>query len=181
MRLHLDGARIFNAEAALGSSAAELAAPAASVTFCLSKGLCAPVGSVLCGDAEFIRLARRARKQLGGGMRQVGILAAAGIVALDKMTRRLGEDHNRASQLADGLREIPGLVIDNDPPLTNMVYLRLMPEARMGARQLCEAMLEEGVKLGAREDTHMRLVTHYWIDDEALDKALAGFRHFLGG
>ncbi len=180
MKLHLDGARIFNAEAALGSSAAELAAPAASVTFCLSKSLCAPVGSVLCGERAFIRKARRARKQLGGGMRQVGILAAAGIVALEQMTDRLGEDHARATRLAVGLREIPGLVIENDPPPTNMVYLRFLPEARMNAPQLAEAMLEEGIKLSPRDDSHLRLVTHFWIDDAALDRALDAFRRNLG-
>jgi len=104
--LHLDGARIFNAAVALGLPASRLAEPADSVTFCLSKGLCAPVGSVLCGDAAFISKARRLRKMLGGGMRQAGIIAAAGIVALDEMVDRLAEDHHRAALLAEGLRGI---------------------------------------------------------------------------
>ncbi len=125
--LHMDGARIFNAAAATGSSAADLARAADSVTFCLSKGLCAPVGSVLCGREAFIRQARRARKQLGGGMRQAGVLAAAGLVALETMTDRLTEDHARARVLAEGLREIEGLHLETDPPATNMVFFELHP------------------------------------------------------
>jgi threonine aldolase len=127
--LHLDGARLFNAAAATGSSAAELAQAADSVTFCLSKALCAPVGSVLCGSAEFIRQARRVRKQLGGGMRQAGVIAAAGIVALEKMTDRLGEDHARARRLGEALRTIPGIVLESNPPPTNMVYVSLADAA----------------------------------------------------
>jgi threonine aldolase len=114
LKLHIDGARIFNAAAALGVDAAELAAPADSVTFCLSKGLAAPVGSVLCGDEAFIARARRMRKSVGGGMRQAGIIAAAGIVALSEMVDRLAEDHDNARALAAGLAEIPGLQIDPD-------------------------------------------------------------------
>ena len=125
LKLHIDGARIFNASAALGSSAAELAAPADSVTFCLSKALCAPVGSVLCGSTEFIYRARRIRKQLGGGMRQAGVLAAAGLVALEKMVDRLSEDHFRARRLAEGLANIPGVVLHMGMPGTNMVFLEL--------------------------------------------------------
>ena len=103
LQVHLDGARIFNAAAALGVGPEALTKPVDSVTFCLSKGLCAPVGSVLCGSKEFIQKARRIRKQLGGGMRQAGIFAAAGIVALEKMTDRLAEDHERAKHIAAGL------------------------------------------------------------------------------
>jgi threonine aldolase len=125
LSIHLDGARIFNAAVAQGAPASVLAGPVDSVTFCLSKGLCAPVGSVLCGSQEFIVKARRLRKMLGGGMRQAGILAAAGIIALEKMVDRLGEDHIRAKKLADGLRLIPGLVLDAGTPATNMVFLSL--------------------------------------------------------
>ena len=107
--LHIDGARIFNAAAALGVPVSTLTAEADSVTFCLSKGLCAPVGSVLCGSRKFIYRARRIRKQLGGGMRQAGVLAAAGVIALEKMTSRLSEDHRRARALADGLAGVAGL------------------------------------------------------------------------
>ena len=125
LSVHLDGARIFNAAVAQGVPASELAGPVDSVTFCLSKGLCAPVGSVLCGSKPFIAKARRLRKMLGGGMRQAGILAAAGIVALEKMVERLVEDHARAKKLADGLRLVPGLQLDPGTPATNMVFLSL--------------------------------------------------------
>jgi threonine aldolase len=180
LRLHLDGARIFNAAAALGVPAAELAAPADSVTFCLSKGLCAPVGSVLCGSSEFVRRARRARKQLGGGMRQAGVLAAAGIVALQTMPQRLHEDHRRARELADGLRSIPGVRLVTDPPATNMVYLRFAPEARLTPEQLVESVRGDGIRLSPREVDSMRLVTHYWVDDAAVAKVIAAFERHLG-
>jgi threonine aldolase len=123
--LHIDGARIFNAAVDQGTSAAELAAPADSITYCLSKGLCAPVGSVLCGSKDFIARAHRIRKQLGGGMRQAGILAAAGIVALETMIDRLKEDHQRARDLADGLSKIPGIKLDPNTPQTK--YDLLVP------------------------------------------------------
>jgi threonine aldolase len=178
--LHLDGARIFNAAAALGRPAAELAAPADSVTFCLSKGLCAPVGSVLCGQGEFIRRARRARKQLGGGMRQAGVLAAAGIVALQSMPQRLHEDHRRARRLADGLRPIRGLRLVSDPPPTNMIYLRFTTEAGLTPEQLVEAVRGDGIRLSPREEGSMRLVTHYWIDDAAVDRVIRAFERHLG-
>ena len=120
--LHLDGARIFNAAVVQGVTARELAEPADSVTFCLSKGLSAPVGSVICGSREFIYRAHRMRKMLGGGMRQAGILAAAGIVALETMVERLADDHRRARMLAEGLKEIPGIALDPGTPYTNMVF-----------------------------------------------------------
>ena len=125
LKLHVDGARIFNAAVALGVPVIQLVEQANSVTFCLSKALCAPVGSVLCGSAEFIYRARRIRKQLGGGMRQAGILAAAGIVALQTMVDRLAEDHARARRLADGLKAIPGLIIEPAQPPSNMVFAQL--------------------------------------------------------
>ena len=117
----MDGARLFNAAAAQKLDARQLTAPVDSVTFCLSKGLCAPVGSVLCGSKEFIAKARKIRKHLGGGMRQGGIIAAAGIVALNKMVDRLGEDHARARTLAEGLSSIPQIKLDG-MPATNMVF-----------------------------------------------------------
>ena len=177
--LHLDGARIFNAAAARGASAAELAAPADSVTFCLSKGLCAPVGSLLCGEAEFVGRARRIRKQLGGGMRQAGILAAAGIVALETMPGRMQDDHRRARQLGEWLRGIPGIRLEVDPPPTNMLYLRFGPEARMNAVQLEEAVSAEGIRISARDAARMRLVTHYWIDDTAVEQVVSAFQRHL--
>ena len=133
LKLHIDGARIFNAAVALGVPVIQLVAPADSVTFCLSKALSAPVGSVLCGSAEFIHQAHRIRKQLGGGMRQAGVLAAAGIVALQTMVDRLAEDHARARRLADGLRTIPGLELDPATPASNMVFVNLRDQVALSA------------------------------------------------
>jgi threonine aldolase len=171
LRLHLDGARIFNAAAALARPAAELAAPADSVTFCLSKGLCAPVGSVLCGSSEFIRRARRARKLLGGGMRQAGVLAAAGIVALEEMADRLLEDHRRAHRLAEALKTIAGVRVQNDPPQSNMVYASF---EGVTTGELIDQLARGGFKLTARHPHRMRLVVHYWIKDEDIDRLVAG-------
>jgi threonine aldolase len=179
LRLHLDGARIFNAAVALGRPASELAEGADSVTFCLSKALCAPVGSLLCGDPEFIRHARRIRKQLGGGMRQAGILAAAGLVALEQMTERLAEDHARARALAHGLRDIPGLRVENDPPATNMVYLQLEQSAPFDAPGLAAQLAAQGVKVPPVGPRRMRLVTHYWIRDEHIERTVLAFRAVL--
>ncbi|MFQ5923704.1 MAG: low-specificity L-threonine aldolase [Anaerolineales bacterium] len=175
LKLHLDGARIFNAAAALGVPASALAESADSVTFCLSKGLCAPVGSVLCGPEDFIQRARRARKQLGGGMRQAGILAAAGIVAIEKMVDRLPEDHARARRLANCLRALPAISLEQDPPPTNMVYLNLDPKAGITTSDLIQILGKDGIKLVARDEYRMRLVVHYWIDDAAIDRAIEGF------
>jgi len=175
LKVHLDGARIFNAAAALGVPASVLAEPADSVTFCLSKGLCAPVGSVLCGTEDFIMRARRARKQLGGGMRQAGILAAAGIVALETMVDRLSEDHVRARRLAEGLQALPGISVEQDPPPTNMLYMNLDPEAGITTQDLIEGLEKDGIKLTARYGYRMRLVVHYWIDDAAIERVIDGF------
>lgn len=175
--LHIDGARIFNAATALGTTVAELVAPADSVTFCLSKALCAPVGSLLCGSADFIRRARRIRKQLGGGMRQAGILAAAGILALQVMSQRLGEDHARAARLAAGLAELPGLQVQ--PPQTNIVRFQLADGAATRAEQVVADLAAEGIRIGHGAYMGFRAVTHYWIDDAAIDKTLAAFRRSL--
>ena len=179
LSLHLDGARIFDAAAALGVDAAELAAPADSVTFCLSKGLCAPVGSVLCGSAEFIARAHRMRKQLGGGMRQAGILAAAGIVSLEEIVPRLGEDHLRARYLARGLAAIPSVILDPESPRTNMVYLTLNEAIPLDAAAAASRLWEMGVRVGVVGERRFRLVTHYWIDDAAIDKTVSAFQEVL--
>jgi len=184
LSVHLDGARIFNAAVALdekmGVGARHvvplLAGPVDSVTFCLSKGLCAPVGSVLCGSQEFIRKALRLRKMLGGGMRQAGILAAAGIVALESMTGRLAEDHARAKKLADGLGQVPGLALDPGTPATNMVFLSLTPDVRSTTAEIIDGLKKRGVLIGAEGERYFRLVTHYWIDDAGIEKAIAAFR-----
>lgn len=175
LRLHIDGARIFNAAAATGHSAAELAAPADSVTFCLSKALCAPVGSVVCGSQELIGRARRIRKQLGGGMRQAGVIAAAGIVALEQMAPRLGEDHRRARKLAADLTGIDGIEVLNPDPQSNMVYIRLDAQSGQDSASVASKLAEQGIKIVPRSETDIRLVTHYWIDDRAVDRTVAAF------
>jgi threonine aldolase len=179
LRLHLDGARIFNAAAALGVRAGLLAEPADSVSFCLSKGLCAPVGSLLCGDQEFIGRARRVRKQLGGGMRQAGVLAAAGIVALETMVDRLVEDHKRARRLAEGLGRIPGIILDPGTPQTNMVFLNLSESFPVDARQVSERLRAAGIRVHPSGARRFRLVVHYWIDDSGVDITVDGFRRIL--
>ena len=175
LKVHLDGARIFNAATALGVPAKALADPVDSVTFCLSKGLCAPVGSVLCGTKEFIARARRIRKMAGGGMRQAGILAAAGIVALETMVDRLAEDHARARQLADGLRSVPGLVLETGTPATNMVFVSLLPGIKSNVGEIREALKAQGVLVGVSSESRFRLVTHYWIDDSAVNQTVRAF------
>lgn len=177
LKLHIDGARIFNAAVALGVPAAQLVAPADSVTFCLSKGLCAPVGSLLCGDEEFIYHARRGRKQLGGGMRQAGILAAAGIVALTEMVDRLAEDHARAARLAQGLAELDGLSVPASH--TNIVRFSLAPGVSLDAKTLGQALASEGILLDYGRNESFRAVTHYWIDDAAIEKTLAAFKRAM--
>lgn len=185
LQLHLDGARIFNAAAAQGVSAKELAAPVDSVTFCLSKGLCAPVGSVLCGSKEFIARAHRIRKQLGGGMRQAGILAAAGLMALEQMTGRLSEDHARARRLAAGLAQIPGVILDPGTPYTNMVFLSLaegviaLESDEDPAEMVAARLAEQGILVGVADRNRFRLVTHYWIHDRAVDRAVQAFAGIL--
>jgi threonine aldolase len=179
LKLHIDGARIFNAAIGLGTPAAELVGPADSVMVCLSKGLCAPVGSVLCGDVEFIHRARRLRKQLGGGMRQAGVIAAAGIVALEKMIDRLVDDHQRARSLAEGLRDIPGLILEREKPATNMVYLQFTEDAPLSASELVKMCSKRGIKLNTIGSHRMRLVVHYWIDDQAIDTVVGAFKQAL--
>ncbi len=177
--LHVDGARIFNAAAAQNVPVRELVDPADSLMFCLSKGLAAPVGSIVAGSQKFINRARHVRKMLGGGMRQAGILAAAGIISLEKMTNRLAEDHARASKLADGLRQVRGAVLDPGSPYTNMIYFNLADHVSDTAQQVTEKMKNHGVLLDPDGSRRFRLVTHYWIDDEAVEKTVHAFRQVL--
>ena len=177
LRLHVDGARIFNAAIALGVPARALAAPADSLMFSLSKGLAAPIGSVLVGDRDFIEEARRARKVLGGGMRQAGVIAAAGIVALTQMVDRLAEDHARARRLAEALANIPGLHVDLDRVRTNIFYVELDAPYDAGAfRQALEA---HRVRVLALDSRTIRVVTHYHITDEDVDRAIPAFQAAL--
>ena len=181
LHLHLDGARLFNAAAALGVEPIEVAEPFDSVTFCLSKGLCAPVGSVVCGSREFIKQGLRTRKILGGGMRQAGILAAAGIVALQEMTGRLHEDHEKATRLAQGLANIPGIQFEMGLPQTNMVFPSLTDEVTLSTRQVVEKLNVLGVKLGAVASRRFRLVMHYWITMEDVEYTIRAFEQVLAG
>ncbi len=176
LRLHIDGARIFNAATALGVDVRDLVREADSVMFCLSKGLCAPVGSLLCGDAAFIQEARRVRKVVGGGMRQAGILAAAGIVALEQVVPRLAEDHERARQLAAGLAEIPSIQVA--PVSTNILYFSLTNTAKT-PEQVVEGLAERGILLLGRENGRFRAVTHYWIDDEGIERTVQAMREIM--
>jgi threonine aldolase len=179
IKLHIDGARIFNAAVALGIPARALAAPADSLTFCLSKALSAPVGSVIVGDREFIHKALRIRKILGGGMRQAGVLAAAGIIALETMIERLVDDHARARRLAEGLSRIPGLVLDQGSPFTNMIFVNLTPEAGLEADKAAERLKEHDLLVGVVGARRFRLVTHCWIGDDDIDQATAAFSAIL--
>lgn len=170
LKFHIDGARIFNAAAALDVEVKELAAPADSVMFCLSKGLAAPVGSMLAGTREFIARAHRLRKMLGGGMRQAGVVAAAGLISLEKMTGRLKQDHARARNLYEALKQIPGLRLEAQPS-TNMAYFTLAESIRLTERQIIEEMKNLGVLVDWSAPREFRLVTHYWVDDAGVERA----------
>jgi threonine aldolase len=174
----VDGARIFNAAVALGVSAAELVKRADSVQFCLSKGLAAPVGSVLCGSTEFISEARRIRKVLGGGMRQAGVLAAAGIVALTEMVDRLADDHAHAKKLAMGLSEMGSIIVNPDDIQTNIVFLTIN-RADLSPAELADRLKAEGVRVGPKPPNQIRAVTNYHVTSEDIDYALAAFRKVL--
>jgi threonine aldolase len=171
--VHLDGARIHNAAAALGVTAAELAAGCDTVMFCLSKGLGAPVGSMLVGDADTVAEARRVRKMFGGGMRQAGILAAAGLVALDEVLPRLAEDNHRARRLADGLAALPAVVLDPETVETNIVFFSLSDDSPLDAKGLAARLSEGGILCHPLGGDSIRMVTHYHITDEDIDRAVA--------
>jgi threonine aldolase len=167
--VHLDGARVFNAAAGLGVSAAEVAQHADSVQFCLSKGLRAPIGSMLAGPADFVLAARRIRKMLGGGMRQAGLVAAAGIVALDEMTDRLADDHALARKLADGLAGIPAIEVVR--PQTNIVLFRVADE-RFTPASFVAAARRRGVAVGEFGHGRLRAVTHADVGASDIDRAV---------
>jgi threonine aldolase len=170
---HLDGARIFNAAAALHVEAKVLAAPFDSVMFCISKGLCAPVGSLLCGPRDFVERARKVRKMMGGGMRQAGILAAAGLVAFDEVLPTLSEDHRKARVLAERMAEVPGFEVDLEALQTNIVMLKLQPPHEGG--KVGETLRARGVLCHVIAPTLIRFVTHHDIGEEGLARALGAF------
>jgi threonine aldolase len=174
LKLHLDGARVFNAAVALNVHVSEITHHFDSVSICLSKGLGAPVGSILCGSRNFIETARRWRKVAGGGMRQAGILAAAGLYALNYNVKRLAEDHHNAARLANGLQELGSMLVSFDENQTNMVFLSLAPE---DAAPLAKRLKDAGIIITAGE--HLRLVTHLNISQEDIDYVLSIFRNYF--
>jgi threonine aldolase len=180
LSIHLDGARIFDAAVALSVPPAELTRAADSVSFCLSKGLAAPVGSLICGSQDFIRGARRQRKLLGGGMRQAGVLAAAGIVALETMVDRLAEDHANARQLAAGLAPLPGIVLDPQRVQTNIVIFELGASAPSPA-EFVTGLASMGIRMGAIGGRRLRAVTHYGIEASDIDRTVQAAEAVLRG
>jgi threonine aldolase len=179
LKFHLDGARIFNAAAALNVDLVDLAEPFDSVMFCLSKGLGAPVGSVLCGDSEFITRARRTRKMLGGAMRQAGLIAAAGLFALHHHLPLLAEDHRRARDLARGLAGLPGISLVDPEPATNMIYIKLKPDFPDNAEEIKRKLKAQGILIGYENLRLIRLVTHLWITDQDIPTVIQGFKDVL--
>ncbi|HHQ4521028.1 TPA: low-specificity L-threonine aldolase [Aeromonas veronii] len=175
LKLHLDGARLFNAAVASETPVAVIAAPFDSISICLSKGLGAPVGSLLVGSHDFIARARRLRKMLGGGMRQAGILAQAGLFALEQHVTRLADDHRRAKRLAEGLAAMPGIELDLSLVQSNMVFLRL----REGeSAPLLAFMKERGILFSGYGE--LRLVTHLQINDDDIEEVIDAFTEYLG-
>ncbi len=177
--VHLDGARLFNAAVALGRPARDFVRDVDSVTFCVSKGLGAPVGSIVCGGADFIVRARRVRKMLGGGMRQAGIIAAAGIVALERMVDRLAEDHVNARTLAEGVAALPGVRIDLGSVQTNIVIFQV--DRPGGVAELAAGCAARKVKIHAMSSAAVRCVTHKDVDAEDIARALDAFREITKG
>ncbi|RMG86858.1 MAG: aminotransferase class I/II-fold pyridoxal phosphate-dependent enzyme, partial [Chloroflexi bacterium] len=180
IKLHIDGARIFNAAAALGVDVKALTEHADSVTFCLSKGLCAPVGSVIVGSRDFIKRAHRMRKVVGGAMRQAGVLAAAGLVALRTMPQRLHEDHTHAALLAEGLSEVPHVKVLSNA--TNFVFITLGENSPYNASQLSEILKRDYniiISPYPGVPNKIRLVTHYWITRDRVEQVIEAFKAVL--
>lgn len=170
--IHLDGARIFNAAVALDEDVKDLTRHADSVSFCLSKGLSAPVGSLICGTKKFVAEARRKRKLLGGGMRQAGVLAAAGIVSLEKMIERLKEDHDHARRFAEGIAQIPDFNIDLTTIKTNIIFFSLINN-KIRTQKFLLYLGQRGIKMLSLGPNHLRAVTHYGITKKDIDTALS--------
>jgi len=178
IQVHLDGARIFNAAIALNLDPATLTKNVDSVMFCLSKGLSAPVGSILAGSKEFIQRARKNRKMLGGGMRQAGILAAAGIIALENMVERLEEDHKNARILGEGLADIGGIKVDLETVQTNMVCFDLK-KSGMDTHQFLPKLAEYNILGSPRPPTKVRLVTHYGISEDDIYATIKAIKEIV--
>lgn len=180
LAIHLDGARLFNTAVALNIAPKVLTQYVDSVTFCLSKGLSAPVGSLLCGSADFIHQARRIRKSIGGGMRQAGILAAAGIVALTQSPARLHADHDRARRLGAALHAMPGVQVDLEMVQTNMVFFALDAALGMTAQELADQLRREAnMWVSPLDRLRLRAVTHQWITDDDVDGLITAMHSVL--
>ncbi|MHB8626272.1 MAG: low-specificity L-threonine aldolase [Aggregatilineales bacterium] len=173
--LHIDGARIFNAATATHCDVRDLVAAADSVSFCLSKGLCAPVGSLIVGSKPFIAKARRVRKWLGGAMRQAGVLAAAGLIALNEMPKRLQVDHDNARALALGLSKLPGVQINLQQVQTNMVFIKLGDDCPYNSQQISDKLNAHNIRINNTGKRSFRAVTHYWITREHIDQVISAF------
>lgn len=178
LKVHLDGARIFNAVVALGVDVKEFTKHVDSLSFCLSKGLAAPVGSVVCGTQEFISETRRNRKVLGGGMRQAGIIAAPGLVALDKMVERLAEDHANARRLAEGIAEIEGLQTDLARVRTNIIYFDVTSE-KTNVEKIRVGLEKRGIKALPTGPNRFRMVTHYGIEVEDVGRTISALKEII--
>jgi threonine aldolase len=169
LAVHMDGARVFNAATALGVPVKEITQYVDSVTFCLSKSLGAPVGSLVCGPKDFIATARRFRRMLGGGLRQAGIIAAAGIVALQTIPPKLAQDHANAKRLGEGLATVPGISVE--PVETNMVFLTLAPELGP-VPDFLQALAARGVRCGWGGGRRLRMVTYHQISPQDIETAI---------
>jgi len=178
LKMHIDGARIFNATTALNITLSSLIENVDSVTFCLSKGLACPIGSVVCGSKDFIESARRMRKALGGGMRQAGIIAAAGLIAINKLETQISEDHDNAQLLADGLNQIDGLDIDKNKVKTNIMYFELKSDT-VSSKYLLKEMQNQGILFFEVSPNRYRLVTHYGITESDIIYTLEAFQKIL--
>jgi threonine aldolase len=179
IKLHMDGARIFNAQAESGHSVAKICENVDSVTFCLSKGLCAPVGSVLCGTKEFILEAKRKRKMLGGGMRQVGMLAAAGLVALKKHPALLSQDHAVAQFLKEQIATIPGLKVLKGS--TNFIFFEILGDAKVQTVEFAGLMKNKGILFASARGipNAFRIVTHYWVTREKAEQVISALKELF--
>ena len=177
--VHLDGARLFNASHALGVEAHEIAQYADSVMFCLSKGLCAPIGSMLVGSKTFIDRARKNRKLMGGGLRQSGIVAAAGLVALEEMVDRLSEDHDLAKYLAEALNSIEGIHVMDHRLDINMVFCKI--KLKTSEEDFVDTLLKKGIKINGSEEGEFRFVTNYWTDKKAVDHLIESIKSLVEG
>ncbi|MGL5352994.1 MAG: low-specificity L-threonine aldolase [Clostridium sp.] len=176
--VHIDGARIFNAATSLNVDVKEITNLCDSVMFCLSKGLCAPVGSILAGDKDFIAKARKKRKLMGGGLRQAGFLAAAGLVALNDMSKRLHEDHENATILAKELSKLPELIVDVESVEINMVFFKFK-DTNINTSNLVEFFKDNCIKINNAENGEMRFVTHFWITKNDISKIVETLKSFL--